>query len=69
MEDFRKRRENILNVFSSAKADLEQLNTEIDAKIVANNELIKQINQANSELTSLKANNETSIKTFSKFFK
>lgn len=49
MEDFRKRRENILNVFSSAKADLEQLNTEIDAKIVANN--------------------ETSIKTFSKFFK
>ena len=69
MEDFKKRRENILNVFTQAKGDLEQLNTEIEAKIATNNETIKQITLANSELASLKANNETSIKTFSKFFK
>ena len=49
MEGFKKRREDILNVFSNAQKDLEQLNAEIDAKIADNN--------------------ETSIKTFAKFFK
>lgn len=69
MEGFKKRREDILNVFSNAQKDLEQLNAEIDAKIADNNATISSLNQANKDLASLKANNETSIKTFTKFFK
>ena len=69
MDDFKNRRENILNVFSQAKADLEQLNADIDAKITANKETIANLQAANNDLASLKTSNESSIKVFSKTFK
>ena len=38
MESFKARRENIMNMFSQAKQDLEQLNTEIDVAIAGRKE-------------------------------
>lgn len=69
MNDFKQRRENILGVFNQAKSDLETLNTDIQNKIEANQQQIAALSSQNSELAALKSSNESSIKTFSKFFK
>lgn len=69
MENFKSRRENIMNIFSQAKQDLEQLNAEIDTAIVSSKEKIAAMQAEISELTSLKTNNENSIKSFVKIFK
>lgn len=69
MNDFKKRRENILGVFNQAKSDLEALNADIQNQIEANQQQIAALSSQNQELAALKSNNESSIKTFSKFFK
>lgn len=69
MENFKSRRENIMNIFSQAKQDLEQLNAEIDVAITSSQEKIAAMKAEISELTSLKTNNENSIKSFVKIFK
>lgn len=69
MESFKTRRENIMNMFSQAKKDLEQLNTEIDVAIAGSKEKIAALQAEISDLSSLKTNNENSIKSFAKIFK
>lgn len=60
MLTFQQRRDTILSQFAQAKADLETLNSDIDAETLTSK---------NTELASLKSNNEGSIKTFAKFLK
>ena len=69
MNDFKQRREGILSVFNQAKQDLETLNADIQTKIEANQAQIASLVSQNTELATLKSSNESSIKTFSKFFK
>lgn len=69
MNDFKQRREGILSVFNQAKSDLETLNADIQTKIEANQAQIASLASQNTELAVLKSSNESSIKTFSKFFK
>lgn len=69
MQKFKTRREEILGIFSKAKADLEQLNAEIDTQIAHNKEQIAALSNENAELTSLKLDNSNAAKTFAKFFK
>ena len=68
MNDFKTRREGILNVFSQAKSDLEKLNSDIDNEIEQNNQLVADLQAKNVELAQMKKDNAGSIKTFSKFF-
>ncbi len=68
MNDFKTRRESILNVFSQAKNDLEKLNSDIDNEIEQNNQLVADLQAKNIELAQMKKDNTGSIKTFSKFF-
>lgn len=65
--DFSSRKNSILSAFKQAKADLEQLNKDIDSEIISNNETISalQIEQAN--LKALKSSNNTSIKGLTSF--
>ena len=53
MQKFKERREEILGIFSKARAELEQLNTEIDAQIAQNKEQIAALSAANTEMTAL----------------
>lgn len=69
MDNFKQRREGILSVFNQAKQDLETLNADIQTKIEANQAQIASLASQNTELSALKSSNESSIKTFSKFFK
>lgn len=69
MESFEERRNGILNVFCTAKADLEQMNTEIDAVIASNLEQIEALQIENTYLQQLRANNEASVKSLGKMFK
>lgn len=69
MESFKSRREGIMDMFSQAKRDLEQLNTEIDAEIAENKTKIADLQAENADLLSLKTSNENSIKSFVKIFK
>ena len=69
MLTFQQRRDTILSQFAQAKADLETLNSDIDAEIEKNKSVISTLNSKNTELVSLKSNNEGSIKTFAKFLK
>ena len=69
MNDFKQRREGILSVLNQAKQDLETLNADIQTKIEANQAQIASLASQNTELAALKSSNESSIKTFSKFFK
>lgn len=48
---------------------LETLNSDIDAEIEKNKSVISTLTSKNTELASLKSNNEGSIKTFAKFLK
>lgn len=67
MLTFQQRRDTILSQFAQAKADLETLNSDIDAEIEKNKSVISTLTSKNTELASLKSNNEGSIKTFAKF--
>ena len=67
MPTFQQRRDTILSQFAQAKADLETLN--IDTEIEKNKSVISTLTSKNTELASLKSNNESSIKTFAKFLK
>lgn len=69
MATFQQRRDTILSQFAQAKSDLEVLNGDIDKEIEKNKAEISSLATKNTELTSLKTSNESSIKTFSKFLK
>jgi hypothetical protein len=68
MNDFKTRRDSILQVFSQAKDDLEKLNSDIDYEIEQNNQMVGDLQKRNDELAQMKKNNVSSIKSFSKFF-
>lgn len=68
MNDFKTRRDSILQVFSQAKDDLEKLNSDIDYDIEQNNQMVGDLQKRNEELAQMKKNNVSSIKSFSKFF-
>jgi hypothetical protein len=68
MNDFKTRRDSILQVFSQAKDDLEKLNSDIDHEIEQNNQMVGDLQKRNGELAQMKKNNVSSIKSFSKFF-
>lgn len=68
MNDFKTRRDSILQVFSQAKDDLEKLNSDIDYEIEQNNQMVGDLQKRNKELAQMKKNNVSSIKSFSKFF-
>lgn len=68
MNDFKTRRDSILQVFSQAKDDLEKLNSDIDYEIEQNNQMVSDLQKRNGELAQMKKNNVSSIKSFSKFF-
>lgn len=68
MNDFKTRRDSILQVFSQAKDDLEKLNSDIDYEIEQNNQMVDDLQKRNEELAQMKKNNVSSIKSFSKFF-
>lgn len=67
--DYKQRRDNILSAFSKARTDLENLNAEIQAEIEDNSTQMQNLATKNKELQSLKTDNDSSIKTFSKFLK
>ena len=68
MNDFKTRRDSILQVFSQANDDLEKLNSDIDYEIEQNNQMVGDLQKRNEELAQMKKNNVSSIKSFSKFF-
>lgn len=65
--DYKQRRESILSDFAKAKTDLENLNAEIQAEMDDNVAQMQNLAAKNKELQSLKTDNDSSIKTFSKF--
>lgn len=67
--DYKQRRESILSDFAKAKTDLENLNAEIQAEMDDNVAQMQNLAAKNKELQSLKTDNNSSIKTFSKFLK
>jgi hypothetical protein len=67
--DYKQRRESILSNFAKAKTDLENLNAEIQAEMDDNMAQMQNLAAKNKELQSLKTDNDSSIKTFSKFLK
>lgn len=67
--DYKQRRESILSDFAKAKTDLENLNAEIQAEMDDNAAQMRNLAAKNKELQSLKTDNDSSIKTFSKFLK
>jgi hypothetical protein len=67
--DYKQRRESILSNFALAKTDLENLNAEIQAEMDDNAVQMQNLAAKNRELQSLKTDNDSSIKTFSKFLK
>lgn len=67
--DYKQRRDNILSAFSKAKTDLDNLNAEIQAEMDDNVAQMQNLAAKNKELQSLKTDNDSSIKTFSKFLK
>lgn len=66
---YKQRRESILSDFAKAKTDLENLNADIQAEIDDNVAQMQNLAAKNKELQSLKTDNDSSIKTFSKFLK
>ena len=67
--DYKQRRESILSDFAKAKTDLENLNAEMQAEMDDNVAQMQNLAAKNKELQSLKTDNDSSIKTFSKFLK
>ena len=67
--DYKQRRESILSNFAKAKTDLENLNAQIQAEMDDNVAQMQSLAAKNKELQSLKTDNDSSIKTFSKFLK
>lgn len=58
MLTFQQRRDTILSQFAQAKADLETLNSDIDAEIEKNKSVISTLTSKNTELASLKSNTD-----------
>lgn len=52
MLTFQQRRDTILSQFAQAKADLETLNSDIDAEIEKNKSVISTLTSKNTELAS-----------------
>lgn len=67
--NYKQRRESILSDFAKAKTDLENLNADIQAEMDDNVAQMQNLAAKNKELQSLKTDNDSSIKTFSKFLK
>lgn len=67
--DYKQRRESILSDFAKAKTDLENLNADIQAEMDDNVAQMQNLAAKNKELQSLKTDNDSSIKAFSKFLK
>ena len=67
--DYKQRRESILSDFAKEKTDLENLNAEIQSEMDDNVAQMQNLAAKNKELQSLKTDNDSSIKTFSKFLK
>lgn len=67
--DYKQRRESILSDFAKAKTDLENLNADIQVEMDDNVAQMQNLAAKNKELQSLKTDNDSSIKTFSKFLK
>ena len=67
--DYKQRRESILSNFAKAKTDLENLNAEIQVEMDDNVAQMQSLAAKNKELQSLKTDNDSSIKTYSKFLK
>lgn len=65
--DFSSRKDSILSAFRQAKADLEQLNKDIDVEITSNNETITALQAEQTNLKNLKATNNSSIKGLNSF--
>lgn len=59
----------LLNQLSLTKTDLENLNADIQAEMDDNVAQMQNLAAKNKELQSLKTDNDSSIKTFSKFLK
>ena len=68
MASFLQRKEAILASFESAKAEMEQLNADIETQIEANKQAIISFQNENQELSELIAKNNSSVKALSKFF-
>ena len=62
MLTFQQRRDTILSQFAQAKADLETLNSDIDAEIEKNKSVISTLTSKNTELASLKSNHYCPVK-------
>lgn len=69
MENFKKRREAILDTFERSKAELQQLNLDIEDRIAECNAHISGLREEVKGLESLKSSNNTSISAFAKFLK
>lgn len=69
MMNFKSRRESILSTFEKVKEELQQLNNDIEAQILANKDKIQELQKANAGLVNLKSGNSASISAFSKLIK
>lgn len=69
IEQFSKRRTDVLEVYNKAKGDLENLNKDIQSQIDANNVEVSRIAEENKQLESIKSSNKSTIKVFEKLFK
>lgn len=58
MLTFQQRRDTILSQFAQAKADLETLNSDVDAEIEKNKSVISTLTSKNTELASLRFKRE-----------
>lgn len=65
--DFSSRKDSILSAFRQTKADLEQLNKDIDVEITSNNKTITALQAEQTNLKNLKATNNSSIKGLNSF--
>lgn len=69
METLKKKRESILISFEKAKAELQELNDEIDGRIHQRKEDIIALQNEVKDLEALKSSNSSSISAFAKFLR
>ncbi|WP_455671671.1 hypothetical protein [Phocaeicola sp.] len=67
--NFSARREQILSMFNQATSELNGLNDDIDKTIEANTNEIASRQAQNKELEALRANNNKTVKFFTKLLK
>lgn len=68
VQTFSERRNGILETYHKVVNDLETLNADIDQQVENNKAELERIQQENKELSSLKGNNNSTIKTLTKLF-